>query len=184
MTMEKGRRDFIKVSLLASAAALLPRFTFGAKKLEAAACELTTSDIEGPYWEPNAPFQTNLAGSQTGDRIVITGKVFHNNCYTPIENATVDVWGADKDGNYGPDKLRGRILTNKDGDYTVETIFPAPYDQGNGQFRPRHLHYKITAKNFPTLTTQLYFEGDGFIPSDPWASAAKAKNRIIPLEIK
>jgi catechol 1,2-dioxygenase len=183
--MGQGRRDFIRASILASAAAILPRFAFGATKLKPATCELTTSDIEGPFWEPNAPFQNVLAAAdEPGERLIISGRVFHNNCDTPIANATVDVWGADNEGNYSATKLRGRIHTDKNGEYELETIFPAPYDQGNGQYRPRHLHYKVTSKDFPTLTTQLYFEGDEYIPADPWASASKAKNRIIPLKIK
>jgi catechol 1,2-dioxygenase len=121
---------------------------------------------------------------EPGERLIITGRVFHSNCETAIANATVDVWGADNSGSYSPSKLRGRIHTDKNGEYRLETIFPAPYDQGNGQYRPSHLHYKVTSKDFPTLTTQLYFEEDQYIPSDPWASASKAKNRIIPLEVK
>ena len=31
------------------------------------------------------------------------------------------------------------------------------------------------------VTTQLYFEGDDSIPSDPWASNTNSQNRIIPL---
>ena len=132
MKKESGRRDFIKFSLLSSAGLLLPKFGLGRpEKLEAQACETTTSDIEGPFWEPNAPFQTKLAAdAEEGERIFITGKVYHSDCQHPIENATVDVWGADSKGSYSPSKLRGRMLTNSNGEYSLETIYPAQLRPG------------------------------------------------------
>ena len=81
-------------------------------------------------------------------------------------------------------KLRGFTITNDQGFYLFETIMPGKYLNG-GNFRPSHIHYKITPPGFPQLTTQLYFEGDDRIPEDPAASITSgtfdATSRIIPL---
>jgi protocatechuate 3,4-dioxygenase beta subunit len=59
----------------------------------------------------------------------------------------------------------------------VITVLPGRYPNGRS-FRPRHIHYKVRAPGFPELTTQLYFEGDEFITTDPWARVSRS---IIPL---
>ena len=52
-------------------------------------------------------------------------------------------------------------------------------------YRPSHIHLKITPPNFPTLTTQIYFEGDTDIADDAAASITSgeydATHRIISL---
>ncbi|PCH69777.1 MAG: catechol 1,2-dioxygenase, partial [Bacteroidetes bacterium] len=48
--------------------------------------------------------------------------------------------------------------------------------------RPSHIHFKITASDHEELVTQLYFEGDPDIDSDPWASDKDAEDRIITLD--
>jgi protocatechuate 3,4-dioxygenase beta subunit len=184
MKNENGRRDFLKISALATLGAMFPGWAKAEKK-GTQACEITTSDIPGPYYKPDAPFTTTLASAnEAGERIIISGKVFKADCLKPIENAVVDVWGADTSGTYHDEKLRGRMYTDAGGRYSFETIFPANYDLGGGQFRPRHLHFKVTTANLPTLTTQLYFAGDPYINNDPWASVPAAKNRTIQLTKK
>lgn len=184
MKKENGRRDFLKISALATLGAMFPGWAKAEKK-GIQDCEITTSDIPGPYYKPGAPFTTTLAETnEPGERIIISGKVFKADCQQPIKNAVVDVWGADTSGTYHDEKLRGRMYTDADGRYIFETVFPANYDLGGGQFRPRHLHFKVTTTNLPTLTTQLYFAGDPYIKDDPWASVSAAKNRIIQLTKK
>jgi hypothetical protein len=73
------------------------------------------------------------------------------------------------------------MLTNAAGEYAFETVRPGWYLNG-AQFRPSHIHYRVV---FPeqeiTLISKLYFEGDPYIPGDPWASDPNAVDRIIPL---
>ena len=45
--------------------------------------------------------------------------------------------------------------------------------------RPKHFHIKFTTVDGHTLITQIYFSGDPYIETDPWAS--EAGNRVIPL---
>lgn len=55
------------------------------------------------------------------------------------------------------------IKAQSEGFYLFETIIPGKYLNG-AKYRTGHIHFKITPSGFPTLTTQLYFEGDTDIP--------------------
>jgi catechol 1,2-dioxygenase len=186
------RRDFLKGAALLSASTLFfPAYLLG-NNGRGLACEPTTADIEGPFYKSGAPFRVALATeSEPGDRLQISGVVYANDCTTPLPGVTVDVWGANNEGCYNNNvdcsphsddiyNLRGRMLTNERGEYAFATIKPGRYLNGS-QYRPSHVHFRITAPGEPALVTQLYFEGDPYIPVDPWASESAAAARIIPL---
>ncbi len=142
---------------------------------------LTTSDILGPFYQPDMPFQSEFhPEGAPGNLLFISGKIYANDCETLVADAEVDVWSADDDGAYHDDKYRGVVKTDENGFYQFVTIYPGKYLNGN-QFRPSHLHYKVRKKDVE-LTTQIYFEGDTSIPDDPWASKQEAVERIIPIE--
>lgn len=141
---------------------------------------LSTDDILGPFYVPNAPFIDQLApDGAPGTPIVITGTVYANDCETIIPQAVVDVWHANDDGGYEDTHYRGRVHTQANGTYSFQSIFPGKYLNG-ASFRPRHFHYKVSFDDVE-LTTQIYFQGDTSIPSDPWASSPSATDRIIPV---
>ena len=142
---------------------------------------VTTTDIQGPFYIPNAPASPSLApDNASGEVCFVTGTVYYNDCNTPIKNALVDVWHANDAGGYEDDHYRGRVWTDEGGNYSFQTVLPGKYLNGN-QFRPRHFHYKVSKDGNAELTTQIYFEGDTSIPIDPWASQESAQERIIPL---
>ena len=172
------RRKLIKILPLTGLIPL-PFFKYSSQNFLVNDCE-TTSDIEGPFYIPNAPFSTKLsANGSEGTPLFITGTVYAKDCQTPIKDALVDVWHASDAGDYENSNYRGRMKTDDGGNYVFETILPGKYLNG-AQFRPRHLHYKVSSEN-ELLTTQIYFEGDTSIPIDPWASDPSAEDRIIPL---
>ncbi|MEX0720696.1 MAG: hypothetical protein WD059_08520 [Balneolaceae bacterium] len=145
----------------------------------------TGEDILGPFYRAEAPFREALnVLSEEGTPIVIQGSVMGGaECGTPLLQAIVDVWQADDEGEYDTEssdfKYRGRLQTNDDGDYEFMSILPGRYLNGN-QLRPRHIHFLVKAEDHLDLVTQLYFEGDEYIESDPWASEAES-GRIIAL---
>jgi hypothetical protein len=129
-----------------------------------------------------------LANSdEPGTRIFISGTVKANDCETPIQNGIVDVWHANDNGCYtvfqecdtgnsdeDPYNLRGKMLTNENGEYAFESIWPGYYAT-----RPKHFHYKITTPNGLELVTQCYFEGDPQV-TEQWE--ADHPGQIIPLD--
>ena len=99
----------------------------------------------------------------------------------------MDVWHANDEGCYtvfqecqsgnsnnDPYNLRGIIVTDQNGYYGFESIFPGYYTG-----RPRHFHYKITSPSGLELVTQCYFEVDPLIDGD-WEE--NHPGLVIPLE--
>ena len=175
-----SRGKFIYYGALGTLAATIPT------RLIAQVCDLTTTDIAGPFYQSGSPIRTIIAHpDEPGTRLFISGNVKGIDCQ-PLQDAIVEVWQADDDGCYSifnvcengviedEFKLRGTIMTNEDGYYGYESILPASYAN-----RPRHIHYKITAPDGTSLITQLYFENDPLCENDPWCS--DAEDRIIPL---
>ncbi len=189
-----NRRSFLKnTSLAALGAAVLPHVSPAQTKNEKGiiGCIATTRDLygEGPFYTENPPELIDgvlTESSEEGVKLIISGRVMMLDCSEFIEGAVVDIWHADDNGDYDNQgyNLRGKVTTNSEGFYLFETIKPGKYLNG-GQYRPSHIHFKITPPNSPTLTTQLYFAGDEDIPGDAAASVNSgvynATERIITL---
>jgi len=179
------RKDF----LINSTLAVFSISAYGAVKQEqnkfVSDCE-TTNDILGPFYRPKAPMTQDLtfAGLE-GSRVNIQGRVF-SGCDVPLEQALVEIWHCDTEGEYDnkTEKFmhRARWVTNKKGDYEFKTILPGKYLNGS-QYRPAHIHFRITAEGHEELISQIYFKGDPHIDDDPWASQSKAIHRILPIQL-
>ena len=123
-------------------------------------CTLTEESTEGPYYVAGAPQKEKIGEFLDGQRLIISGNILDSNC-NPVPDAIVDVWQTDSNGEYYFEDftLRGKVHANGTGFYTVDTIFPGKYTEA-GQFRPAHLHLKVSSPEGSSLTTQLYFAGD------------------------
>ena len=143
---------------------------------------VTTDDIEGPFFNGgNFPATSVIAPLTEGvARMYITGTIYAKDCISPIPNALIEIWQANEEGGYEDINYRGEIYSDVNGNYSFESIQPGKYLNGTN-FRPSHIHFKVTYLNNPSLVTQLYFEGDTSIDIDPWASDPEAADRIIPL---
>ncbi len=142
----------------------------------------TGKDIEGPFYRPNPPEGSELCpADQPGEKLILSGQVtdtFGNS----IEGARVDVWQADKDGNYDvanpddnnnpdiPYQFRRWQSAGSEGDFSFDTIRPGHYQIGENRWRTGHIHVKVSAEGFRPLTTQLYFEGDSHNVTNGWFS--------------
>lgn len=101
-----------------------------------------------------------------GQIISVFGKVRDKNC-NPLKQAIVEIWSANSFGKYHHEydysyhkddpnfQGWGQAITNDKGEYRFKTILPAPY--GN---RTRHIHFKISKRDYHEITTQLFFEGE------------------------
>jgi protocatechuate 3,4-dioxygenase beta subunit len=138
-------------------------------------CLETEDNILGPYWIDGAPERSDLTEpGLAGTRLQITGRVLGLGAATctPLAGALLDVWQADDRGDTPADywdestwRLRGRLYTAADGGYDLRTIVPGRYLNGR-EFRPAHIHVRVSAPGHRLLTTQLYFEGDPYNQTD------------------
>jgi protocatechuate 3,4-dioxygenase beta subunit len=142
-------------------------------------CAETDDNIEGPYYRPGAPMRTDLVDpGMPGVHLALSGRVVSARDCTPLADALLDFWQADTDGHYDNDGhinplpptlfiLRGQQYADADGNYSLRTIVPGHYLNG-AQYRPAHIHVKVSAPGFVLLTTQLYFAGDPYNAIDPF----------------
>ena len=145
-------------------------------------CE-TTNDILGPFYREGSPLRSDMTfEGLKGNRITVKGKVYGPDCSTPLENAQVEIWHCNIEGEYDNEteefKHRARWVTDKKGEYSFTTIMPGKYLNGK-LYRPAHIHFRVTEKGSRELVSQIYFKGDPHIKEDPWASQAKAVHRIL-----
>lgn len=135
-------------------------------------CVPTQTDVTGPFFDPGAPMRVMIAdANEPGERLTMSGRVLGPDCVSPVAGAHIEVWQADRDGNYydGPTsnyRLRGWVTTDANGNFMVDTIVPGSYVQGTGP-RPAHVHFTFAAAGLRTVTTQIYFAGDPYLqPND------------------
>jgi protocatechuate 3,4-dioxygenase beta subunit len=164
----------------------------------------TTTSVEGPFYKPGAPVleppYALASDDEPGEVLIVSGQVTDAGSGTPIEAAMLDVWQANLAGVYdtqdpslGEFHLRGRMLTGTDGRYTFRTVVPPPYEipkdgavgallrrLGRHAYRPAHLHLKVTADGYASLTTMVYFAGDPYLDSD--TIGAVKDPLVIPLD--
>ncbi|HMJ80076.1 MAG TPA: dioxygenase [Candidatus Dormibacteraeota bacterium] len=116
----------------------------------------TLAVTEGPYYKAGAPESTDLVQpGMAGTRLTLTGYVMTTAC-APVANAKVEIWQADASGAYDNNgyTLRGYVLTDGQGRFTIQTVVPGEYPG-----RTEHIHVKVTPPGGTTLTTQLFFPG-------------------------
>lgn len=148
----------------------------------------TTNDILGPFYRTNAPERADLTfEGLTGSVVEVKGRVLAPDCISPVENALVEIWHCNTEGEYDNDSSdylhRGVQTTSKTGEYSFKTILPGKYLNGK-LYRPAHIHFRITSPTSSELVSQLYFMGDPHITKDPWASQDKAVDRIRPVVLE
>jgi len=82
------------------------------------ACTATRPDIEGPFYEPNAPER-----NRTGRGLVVSGTVRSAFDCALLAKARIEWWSASPAGQYD-DEHRATQLVASDGRYRYETDFP------------------------------------------------------------
>jgi protocatechuate 3,4-dioxygenase beta subunit len=126
-------------------------------------CSLTNSETEGPYpiKNPSSLVINDITGDRKGIPMVVNIAIRNKNTGCgAVENAFVDIWHCDADGNYSEygsytsvHWLRGRQTTDKDGLASFKTIFPGWY---SGRAVHIHVHvYNSSGKSL--LVTQIAF---------------------------
>jgi catechol 1,2-dioxygenase len=162
---------------------------FSSRPAEPAKFDATEDNILGPFYRGGAPFRGKVTPPmEPGNVLLILGRVWAADTKKPLAGAVLDVWQANAKGRYNNDDPknppaknvylnRARLITDEDGYYEYETIYPGKYLNGD-QFRPAHIHYLVRAKGYKELITQLYFKGDPDNETDPFIK----KSLIIELQ--
>jgi protocatechuate 3,4-dioxygenase beta subunit len=143
-------------------------------------CVETTDNIEGPFYREGAPARGDLdLFGDIGTSLSLSGIVTGTDC-VPIPAAVIEVWQADPQAAYDNDseemRYRGHVLTDADGRYSFHTLVPGRYLNG-AEYRPAHIHVKVWVGGVERLTTQIYFEGDPYLKSDPFVD----EGLVVPL---
>ena len=149
----------------------------------------TPNTITGPFYRPDVPEMpsgTNISRDGKGEPLEVSGGILALGG-GPVAGASVEVWQANSEGfyeNQEPDlqpelNLRGRFRTNAEGRFRFLSVKPAGYalpsDGPAGQLmlalglppiRPRHLHFRVSAEGFETLTTHVFDRADPAIDRD------------------
>lgn len=171
------RRKFLHdLSLIVGTGVISSGFTTHLSYPDDKGCELTPILELGPFavmkYRKQADHDIDLthiennSGIAFGQIITVFGKITDKNC-KPLQSAIVEIWSANHYGKYHHeyDKSErqddpnfqgwGQAITNKLGEYKFKTILPGPYGS-----RTRHIHFKVSKRNYHELTTQLFFEGE------------------------
>lgn len=148
----------------------------------------TESSLLGPFFRegaPDLPGDSDISGGVDGEPIVVRGQV-SSVAGNTIAGAYLDVWQAAPNGKYDvqddaqPEmNLRARFRTDAEGRYQFRSVKPASYGVpsdgpvgmmlnaiGRHPMRPAHIHFRISAPQYETLTTALYIAGDKYLDSD------------------
>ncbi|MDP4500977.1 hydroxyquinol 1,2-dioxygenase [Nonomuraea sp. NBC_00507] len=161
---------------------------------------MTPSSVEGPFHSPAPERELGAWISFGPERERAVPTVVHGRVLdcdgTPLAGAVVDLWQANDTGLYDTQddaqdtgNLRGLFTTDAEGRYWFRTIrpssYPVPTDGSGGRLlkaigrhpmRPAHLHYRVTAPGYRTLTTHVFLAGDPYLGSD---AAYAVKDELI-----
>lgn len=155
--------------------------------------------LEGPYHAAH-PLRDDgrlFAGAapEGMPTLRLEGRVTSAETGAPIAGAELDFWQADWNGLYDRegDHLRGRVRTDADGGYAIETVLPNDYSEhdhdplgelframGKHNTRAAHIHLKGSVEGRVLLTTQLFMPTSGFLTTD-YVEGAVSEDLIVPL---
>ena len=149
----------------------------------------TESSVLGPFYREGAPVYENGADladdAKEGQRVLVSGKVSDLDG-APIAGATLDIWQtapnaeyAAMDSGQAEFNLCGQLESGADGRYSFWTRKPVSYTipgdgpvgamlkaVGRHNWRPAHIHFKVSAASYETLVTQLFTDDDPYLDSD------------------
>ncbi|MDQ0395775.1 dioxygenase family protein [Labrys monachus] len=149
----------------------------------------TPNTLAGPFYRsdvPDTPLGADISRDHKGEPLDVEGRIVGLDG-AGIGGATVEVWQANSEGlyeNQEPDRqpefnLRGRFRADPQGRFGFVTVKPKGYTLpsdgpvgrlmsalGLGLERPAHIHFRVSADGFETLTTHIFDRSDAAIGRD------------------
>jgi catechol 1,2-dioxygenase/hydroxyquinol 1,2-dioxygenase len=150
---------------------------------------ITPASPLGPFYLANAPLVEQggwvCRQDEPGTPTVFKGQIT-DELGAVIENALVDIWHNADSGMYSNEdesqhdmNNRGRIFTDQQGRFEVQTIRPQPYSVPmdgpvgammqafeRSPWRSAHLHVIVSAEGFDSVVTELFFADCEYIDID------------------
>jgi protocatechuate 3,4-dioxygenase beta subunit len=162
------RRRFVGLTSAAAAIAALPW------RVDASGRVVTPPQAVGPFYPRERPAEADndlvsvrgAAGTAKGEVTELTGIVTGADG-RPVAGARVEIWQCNAFGRYhhpGDNSSApldpnfqgyGETVTDAAGAYRFRTIKPVPYPG-----RAPHIHVRVTARGFATISTQMYVAGE------------------------
>lgn len=188
-----SRRTVLKASAALLAAGMLSPMSSALAQM----ARRTQDQILGPFYpimsKPNRSGDLTRvpggSGRAKGQLLIVRGRVVDPSG-KPVEGADIEIWQANSAGRYAhPDDTNpapldpnfegfGAVTTGADGRYQFKTIKPLHYPAAPGMIRPAHIHFDVRGKR-DELISQLYFEGDPYIPTDRFLQSVPDPEALI-----
>lgn len=150
---------------------------------------ITTTDILGPFYRPNAPLRVNInPAGYKGSLFHLSGTVYKSDGKTPFRDCLVEIWQCDAhqvyDNTTDDFRYRGAQRVGQNGKYHFITTNPVPYPiiAGSAIYRPAHIHMRISGEGQQDLITQIYFKDDPYLEQDPSAKSSEAIHRTLQVK--
>ncbi len=123
-------------------------------------CTLTPEAMEGPYYLADEPIRRDIREGRGGELLRLVLTVVDATTCDPIDRALVEIWHADRQGNYSgfgataadTTFLRGGQRSDTAGQVRFVTTYPGWYPG-----RTAHIHVKVRVGGSVVHTGQLYF---------------------------
>jgi len=148
----------------------------------------TEATVFGPFHVEAAPAfdaGADIANGAPGEPLFVDCTI-HGRDGEAVAGAIVDVWQADEDGFYDVQyanrdthRARGVLRSDADGRLRFRSVLPVAYPvptdgpvgqllvaSGRHPWRPAHVHFRIRAPGYETLTTHVFRSGDPYLDSD------------------
>jgi len=149
----------------------------------------TPSQTVGPFFARELLWKDGgtVLFAGRGERITLTGCVF-DGAGAPIFDALFETWQADPAGTFpsGDDGARpygyGRVSTDRDGRYAIETMMPGPFKGPGGETYAPQISVSIFARGLlKALRTRVFLAPLDAIKDDPLARAIGDPTRLRTL---
>lgn len=149
----------------------------------------TPSQTVGPFFARDLLWKDGgvVLFPGSGDRITLTGCVLDGNG-APIYDALFETWQADPSGKFpsGHDGARpygyGRVATDTEGRYAIETVKPGSYKGQNGETYAPQISVAIFARGLlKALHTRVFLAPIDLVKDDPLARAIGDLDRLRTL---
>lgn len=153
---------------------------------------LTPSQTVGPFFAILVPKHARvrlLTDHTPGQRIVVEGSV-HDGAGRPVPDALVEIWQANDAGHCNhPEDPRtqgadaafdgfGRVHTDADGHFALETIKPGMVPGPEGRLQAPHFLVGLFARGLLTrLVTRIYLEDEPTNAEDPILACVPSDRR-------